>query len=243
MYGQVGNRDLHPVMTTDKYDSRDLSCEVDSIDVIHCTGYITVQDFIPRNFSFSFGYICGYLTKSLIGLVYNMTIYATNDTDCLDVISTPYSECKLVMNYGTFPSVLGNENLYVFARNLGQESFPCHQHSRTFLCNLYILHCDPESKELTPPCREMCHDYMSACGHYAMTEWKYVNCDYLPSLNGVLPCLDKKVKCYDSPPIIANGKVLINDSTQRNYSAEYSCNEGFSMEGNSTIFCMYSGEW
>ena len=40
-----------------------------------------------------------------------------------------------------------------------------------------------------------------------------------------------------------DGTVLINYKTQRTYTAEFSCNDGFRLEGNNTISCLYSGEW
>ena len=232
--GQVRNGYLHRKIFT---DSRSLNCKID-ITNIHCTGNITVQDFIPRIFSFSFGFRCYYL-GSLRGLLYNMSMVGTNETECLNLDLTRDSICYDYAKYGVSPS----ESLNDFSKYLWFRSYECHQHSTSFLCNLYILHCDPESNEIIPPCREMCHDYIKACGHYALMVLRDINCDYLPSLDGVLPCFYRKVYCLHYPPRLTDGKYLINDTTQRNYSAEYSCNEGFLMEGRSTIFFMYNGEW
>ena len=54
-YGQLENKNMHPGITMLGSDlSRTLNCATDN--TLHCTGNITVQDFKPRNFSFSFGF-------------------------------------------------------------------------------------------------------------------------------------------------------------------------------------------
>ena len=82
-YGQLGN-DLRPSIALDRDASRLLVCENDNTtNTYHCTGNIAVQDFIPRHFSFSFGFKCC-LSCSLRGLVYKLRIYGqTNETNCV----------------------------------------------------------------------------------------------------------------------------------------------------------------
>ena len=52
-YGQMRNQVMHQYV-----DSRYNDCV--SREIRHCTGNITIQDFKPRNFSFSFGYPCDF---------------------------------------------------------------------------------------------------------------------------------------------------------------------------------------
>ena len=75
LYGQLLNRDLHPALSTEQNHpgklSRYLSCVSDTIR-IHCKGKIVIQDFKPRKYSFSFGFLCNKIHQhdSLIGLLY-----------------------------------------------------------------------------------------------------------------------------------------------------------------------------
>ena len=239
-YGQVGNRDLHPILELDHKMSRTLTCEYANY-AFHCAGNITVQDFIPRNFSFAFAFHCVHLHITLKGLVYNMSISGTNETECLELDLTGDSSCSS-RNHGTFPNLIGDKNLNDFPFNLFLASYTCYQHSRTFLCNLLVPKCDPESNEIIPPCREMCHEYLNGCGHIARN-FTYFNCDYLPASNGVIPCQDEKVTC-SFPGFVTNSYYFMRrKSSRRNYSIEYHCNDGFTMKGNSKIVCMYNGEW
>ena len=87
-YGQLGNKDLHQGLTTDRSLSGPLKCDTTRTDTLHCVGKLTVQDFIPRQFSFSFGFLCDEISQSssLKGLVYNTNLYITNETNCYDLL-------------------------------------------------------------------------------------------------------------------------------------------------------------
>ena len=85
----------------------------------------------------------------------------------------------------------------------------------------------------------MCHDYLRSCANDVID----MNCDYLPTSIGDIECHDKTVKCSSDHFTVQNGTVLFNNATQRIYRAEVSCNDGFRLEGNSTISCLYSGKW
>ena len=75
----------------------------------------------------------------------------------------------------------------------------------------------------------------------------FFNCNYLPSVNDSIPCLHKPVTC-DSPPHVTNARITNDLKLKRTYFAvskvKYEClDETFPMEGNSTVTCLYSGEW
>ena len=55
-HGQLGNEYLHPVITRYRDYSGRMRFKGYSANMCHYTGNITVQDFIPRNFSFLFGF-------------------------------------------------------------------------------------------------------------------------------------------------------------------------------------------
>ena len=244
LYGQVRNRDLHACLIEDSGNDAPLKCDSVRNNTMHCRGTIRVQDFIPRHFSFSFGFRCEEInaTSSIKGISYNMSIFLTNATDCSQLDVAHHSVCSY-SEYGVFPNLIGSINKNGIPLDLMLRSSECYQHSRRFLCDLYILRCDPKTNDVIPPCREMCHDYLHGCSHIAQREWKYINCDYLPSTNDAIHCLDKKVLCPD-PPAMEEGGVTVSDTKQRNYSAEYKCKKLFySVTGNSTIYCLYNGSW
>ena len=70
-----------------------------------------------------------------------------------------------------------------------------------------------------------------------------MNCDYLPSRTDGILCYDKKVICSHAHLTIQNGTVVSYGTTKRTYTAKFSCNDGFTLEGNSAITCLHSGEW
>ena len=233
-HGQVGNRDLHPQLTRYLDFSRTLRCERMS-NTLHCKGSIIVQDFIQRNFSFSFGFKCDSIIYSLKGLVYTISIDQTNEIHCLE--QSEDLRCYSYVQYAVFPNLMGQNIEEISFLPL---MFECYQHAVELMCNMYMLKCDPESKKITPPCREMCEDYLKGCDSAVRN---YMECSYLPSSNGNIPCLNRNVVCSSPHPIVQNGNVSIKWMAERTYTAEFSCNAGFVLEGNSTIVCMYSGEW
>ena len=129
-FGQFGNTDMHPGITMDPYEARILNCNMENTtNMLHCTGDITVQDFKPRNFSYSFGFQCfNCLTCSLRGLVYNLKIYGqTNETHCVELSYWTADICYPYTQYGVFPNLLGGENI-----NVSLLAFGCYEHSIPF---------------------------------------------------------------------------------------------------------------
>ena len=115
----------------------------------------------------------------------------------------------------------------------------------------------------------MCHDLRTACSKIKLPKGRILSdkiphvlsadnnivvdtsslefdCDYMPSLEGDIPCFYKPVTCK-SPPTVKNATMFNVSMTYNNYSVldevDYSCNEGFEINGNMKISCMYSGEW
>ena len=115
----------------------------------------------------------------------------------------------------------------------------CYQHSREFLCYFFLPKCDPVSKQIIHPCREMCLEFINGCKF-----WNYLNCDYLPSFNGDVPCVYSSVRC-NKPPAVKNANIMAHFKGEYFLSskAEYSCKEGFKMKQNRSIRCMYNGQW
>ena len=244
-YGQFGNKCMHPGITVDLDYNTSLNCHVDNFT--HCHGNITVQDFKPRNFSFSFGFNCSRITpiSSLRGLVYNISIRGqTNETNCFELLHADI--CYRYLQYGADFNLFGRENKktdrwWSVILTDSKYSLSCYQHSIEFLCYMFVSKCDPNSKKIIPPCREMCHDYKYGCFKGASFD-----CDYLPSLVDDVPCFYEPVWCKE-PPIVKNAEVFTNFTKKGSYllpvTAEYSCSEGFKLYGNQIISCLRSGDW
>ena len=142
----------------------------------------------------------------------------------------------------------------------------CYKYFEDFACRIIFPKCDPFTKQVIHPCKEMCWDLKVAClqkwlsmatelnskffwkGAYLMGNWSMeIDCDYLPSVHSSIPCFYKPVTC-DSPPDVTNGTRILNATQKDVYQlhdvVQYACvNDTFKMIGNSFITCMYNGQW
>ena len=277
-YVQLANGNLHRPIRLDESDIRPPKCLKEALDTIHCTGNITVQDFKPRKFSFTFEFYCDRITSksSLKGLVYNISIHEeTNETSCIFLPPKVRGTCSQFYLHSLLPNLIGAEDVLTVLRHwkmfkalVAIFEGICYQHFLEVGCYIVVPKCDPVSRQVIHPCKEMCYDLRKACSKitlnrsivsrkmpHVMSEENtlildltsvFINCDYLPSLGGDIPCFYKPVTCA-SPPSFKNTAVLNISNKNNIYSAlhtvDYSCNEGFIIEGNKTITCMYSGEW
>ena len=150
-YGQLRNRAMHRTFGP-------TYCQPGENSTRHCAGNITVQDFIRRNFSISFGFRCRDVkpTTSLKGLIFNITIYPQREgVTCFPL--TGDSICRNYYGYGGFPNLLGDEHIGDSSlSSLIRKSFQCYQYPIELFCRLYIPRC--RWGNLVHPCREMCHD-------------------------------------------------------------------------------------
>ena len=275
-WGQLGNTNLHPRIRLDKSDIRPPKCLLESKDTIHCTGNIKLQDFKPRNFSLSFGFYCGerLSISSLKGLKYNITIREQiNETNCIFLPRKVRDSCSKFYVYGSLPNLVGGEDILtilryweLFRTYVAIFKGQCYQHFLELSCHVIVPECDPASRQVIHPCREMCHDFRKACVNVKLSRSTFTenlphatsgdrifnttslefDCDYLPSLGGDVPCFYKPITCK-SPPAVKNAEILNIAKNYHTYSVldtvDYSCNEGFHMEGNKRISCTYNGLW
>ena len=73
-----------------------------------------------------------------------------------------------------------------------------------FLCYFFTHKCDPESNQITPPCKEMCYEYIFLCESRLKylklwKHWKHIDCSYLPSKNKEIPCFYEPIACWGTP--------------------------------------------
>ena len=262
-YAQLRNENLHPHLKVGRYGTT--TCELSAGDyTVNCRGRVTVQDYIPRNFHLTFGFHCDRQPgNSLKGLKYNITFsYQSKETNsCIGYTSLDMlDKCKTYYDKTTLPNLIGNEKIEQFI-SLGRtirfyEAFlfnggTCYKHLWEVACYVMLPKCDPVTQQVTHPCREMCWDLVNGC-------WKTiaafvirhldvstaVDCDFLPSLHGSIPCFYKPVTC-DSPPDVTNGVAIFNSTKKDVYQlhdvVQYACvNE---MRDNDSIICQYSGQW
>ena len=85
-----------------------LRCSEDSANMLHCTENITIQDYTPQELSFSYGFRCDKVNAndSLKGILYNISIYVTNKTECFRISSN--DTCYHYSQYGALSNLFGN---------------------------------------------------------------------------------------------------------------------------------------
>ena len=240
-FGQFGNGNLHPGITVQPREwTGPLTCRIDNTtNTIHCSGNITIQDFKPRNLTFSFGFKCKIVWRyivSLRGLLYKMRIHVTNETECVQLPTN--HTCYRYVQHGMIPNLSGRTELSSHQRI--RYSYTRYQHSHEYLCCQIFPRCDPVTNQIVPPCREMCLDYGRR---------RY--CNYLPSLNGDVLCFYEPVKCRSPPPSVTYGRKNINytgESLERpeyfaGHKVVYSCYYETILEGKKFVTCKLNGQW
>ena len=186
---------------------------------------------------------------SLTGLRYYIKMKGqTNDTNYFKLPTN--DTCYRYLQYGILPNLLGKQDNWTdkwASEELKRYKYKqsCYQHEIELLCYLGAPKRVPDSKQIIHPCREMCHDYMRGC-NFHKGYWKIINCDYLPSLSGDIPCFYEPIWC-NKPPTVNNAEVRIFYSKKGEHSlpntAQYYCSEGFKLDGNKSVICMRSGQW
>ena len=287
-YGQLRNENFHTMLRPERY--RFTRCKkYQNGTQIKCHGKTYIQDFIPRYYSFSFGFYCFEVkSTSLKGLSYNISIYEeTNETSCIEIPKYDPGSVKCSNNYShmSLPNLMGDPNwehmadwLQIFGSfSASATSFilndNCHKYIEEQFCYAFMPKCNPATKQVIQPCRELCNDFVKGCeadfrllgrklenlkdsllfdmSHIrkVFQSWvgfSLVNCEYLPSTTGDIPCFYKPVECA-APEDVDEVTVVVN-VTKDTYSAlsevEYTCkNETFHIEGPNTSKCLYSGHW
>ncbi len=161
-------------------------------NMIHCTGEIKIQDYIPRNYFFSFSFRCAEIPdvfKTLQGLSYNIGIFdQSNETQCVGwSVKTHKVHCASLYQKTTLPNLLGTadmpelqkylekaklgETLYDGLLSKGPKLLQCHKHAEEAICHLVAPKCDPMSRQVDHLCKEMCLDLANACFQQLIEEF------------------------------------------------------------------------
>ena len=145
-------------------------------------------------------------------------------------------------------------------------SLMCHKYFQELVCYSVFPKCNRIDNTVIHPCKELCMEFEKAClspirkdiltseenntrlllqliRNVEVTSAP-LDCDYLPSRHGSIPCFYKPVTC-DAPSNVTNVQTSSKGATYRvNSKIEYPCNEGGSnLPGNNSIVCQYSGKW
>ena len=143
----------------------------------------------------------------------------------------------------------------------------CYKYTKEVFCQIVFPQCNHHENQIIYPCKETLSDLRSGCLEHVKAglevfsssnprffeKWRTavqrneVYSDYLPSFDDPVPCYYKPVTC-DPPPNVTNAKItsgiVLNGTYLAMSQVEYEClNETFQMEWNSTVTCMYSGQW
>ncbi len=224
---------------------------------IHCTGSTKILYYNVRQRHFFLGFGCHEIS-SLQRITYDITVtLMTNSTECgaVDIEDCPD------IKYSAFPGPIGDISVYDGIRTLhyllnvfGFGGTKCHALMKQLLCNMVFFKCPTLGRlsDLIVPCQESCMEGKEACsktaasqGHEVALLLKNFACHYFLPANQSNSCIMLNTYC-GPPPAISNGS-LITDLNQTSFQPStqvaYICDEGYMMEGNSTSFCQYGGNW
>ena len=173
-YGQLRNEDFWIPLNPRLIPYRGKTKCVEEYQEIHCSGKITIQDYIPRRFSFSVGFECRNRTvPSVQGLTFKFMITnQSNTTDCIKTNDIFSGLCKYNYDYTSSSNLMGvdfdllqefSRHSVIFDRLLDENLMSCYQNAIDLLCSVFIPKCDPLNKTVKHVCRETCQDFQNAC--------------------------------------------------------------------------------
>ena len=239
-----------------------VSCSFDGYHT--CNISVTILYHEPTKGDLLMGYICNE-RKNLNGVMFEYTVDAQNTTQC-ERMETPHNadknlqfQCDKFYNYVTLPNTFGHISqpdaiafIQMFQISLGRMEPPCHQHVQYILCQAILPRCPEEivhnnftALTQTVICEKMFWEFYNACLDDLQPIINFYDCSYYNQLT--MPgkhCIYMPVKC-DLPPIVEHSSIV--KGTKKEYvagdSVRYKCKEGYTMIGNDTSKCKYSGAW
>ncbi len=180
----------------------------------------------------------------------------TYDIQCQALNAKNTRHCAKFYDQTYLPNVFGTQSLYdaeiILLMMEPVATSGCHKFVNEFLCRSLLPECVHNA--FIPPCKSMCKEVTTACkdtmeAAYSMLLKFKGNYDF--SINYACETLYKEDHCItrtvtcNSPKEIPNAILNYNggDKAPVNYMAKYHCKGGFELQGNSTVYCEYSGEW
>ncbi len=179
---QLNQSRVQSISSWDSYKQNSLYCRVrtENKSIVFCSGTILVQEYKPSNFGFSFSFKCSmqYDKPSLKGLHFNVTVHSqSNITECVEVenlsirqkCNTRYTSLPNLFGFMTMEQIvrametLQNARALLTLQNTNLNPFGCYQNIDDGICHLLIPSCNPQTREVTHLCEEMCLDFLEAC--------------------------------------------------------------------------------
>ena len=145
-----------------------------------------------------------------------------------------------------------------------EQNGTCYQHVGDLICKGMIPICDPVRKVMVPMCSEMCTAFIDSCikqmasimtkqstlPSSLVIRWLaevmetgmepvFIDCNYLPSVTGSIPCFYKNVTC-NPPPVVPNAEILgLRDAYTGLMTVQYVCSdESMELKGPMNSTCL-----
>ena len=217
-YGQLRNEDFWIPLNPRLIPFRGKTKCIEKYQQVHCSGKITIRDYIQRKFAFSVGFECRNRTvPSVRGLVFKFMITdQSNTTDCTRTNNIFTGICKYNYDYTTLGNLVGMDfdELKLISRHVTtfdpffNETFlSCYQNVIDLLCSVFIPKCDPFNRSVVHLCREVCQDFQNACYGHVFNIFKQRKRDWLQKVlmiyesddNAILSVIWSFANCYYLP--------------------------------------------
>ena len=143
-YGQIRNEDFWIPLNPRLIPYRGKTTCFEKYQQVHCFGKITIQDYIPRSFSFSVGFLCRNRTvPSVQGLGFKFMITnLSNTTGCIRTNNIFTGFCKYNYDYTSLANLVGvdfdklkeiSKYVTVFIPLLNETLLSCYQNVNDLL--------------------------------------------------------------------------------------------------------------
>ncbi len=175
---------------------------------------------------------------------------------CMDISEQNTKHCYNYYNKTNLPNVFGTRTLphadIILFMVEPVIKTGCHKYVEEFFCRTMLPECVPNEYVISP-CKSMCKEVAFACREPVESAFSLISeydgnykftmdqaCDFFPDDY----CFTYNVTCA-FPIQIENGILTYSgeDPPAVHNMAKYQCKEGYELDGNSTVYCEYSGEW
>ena len=209
-----------------------------------CTGRRTLAAIYPQYWNMVAGFDFSEKQGLNLNVSLNLTYFETYKSHC-EPFHNRICDSFVDYSYTSYPNPIGQSSVkeangvLAFIHTILNKEELCYQHTYEFVCRISIPEC--RNQTMIYPCKQMCQDVNKACGDLMKEYHQILFCiNFKDSLNSS-ECFYKPVRCpvLDLPQsgtVFTSGLGVLNNST-------YRCNNAFSLEGDDTRTCLYTGEW
>ncbi len=259
------------VLDPGKNNQKYFVCRKKDFGRYSCLIPVKAQWYARKPMDLAIGFLCDQIDKqkSLLNVRVEVNIKKeSNYTICSPIQKEVSSlRCEQFYDYVTFPNMFGHltqadasQALEVFTALIQNLKVPCYQHMIYTLCQAFFPQC-PERREigisqdgaisgtmdsyfvdhLVALCSEMCDDIYVSCYDELQQVMQHVTCVYYDSIHDSDICVYKNVTSSTIPNITNSKSIPNRHISYLGDSLDIICEDGFEIQGNSTITCDYSG--